>query len=369
MSANGSLGALVQSFFLDHLICVKGLRPASVRSYRDTVRLFLGFVAADKGCRITALGLDDLSFERVLAFLKHLEADRGNHIATRNQRLAALHCLFEYVATRSPEHLGVCQRVAAIPRKRVAPPETHFLEKDEVETLLRGLPRAGRHALRDRALVLFLYNTGARVSEVAELRVGHLELGAHPMVRLHGKGDKWRTCPLWQQTAGLLRDLLESAFGFPASHDKAVFSANGRPLTRAPPRRMAGRPPTRPAGQPAHLPPHGRRPPARVRGGGQRDPRLAGTCRPRHHKPLRRDQHQDQAGRPGGHPAAGFFGGIPHHTGLALRRDAAQVAGISLSVMCPALVASSRSPPGDAGGCRRAASRAHNAGGNRSSTT
>ena len=122
-----------------------------MRSYRDTVRLFLGFVAADKGCRITALGLDDLSFERVLAFLKHLEADRGNHIATRNQRLAAMHCLFEYVASRSPEHLGVCQRVAAIPRKRVAPPQTHFLEKDEVEMLLRGLPRAGRHALRDRA--------------------------------------------------------------------------------------------------------------------------------------------------------------------------------------------------------------------------
>jgi integrase/recombinase XerD len=233
MSANGSLGALVQSFFLDHLICVKGLRPASVRSYRDTVRLFLGFVAADKGCRITALGLDDLSFERVLAFLKHLEADRGNHIATRNQRLAAMHCLFEYVASRSPEHLGVCQRVAAIPRKRVAPPQTHFLEKDEVEMLLQGLPRDGRHALRDRALVLFLYNTGARVSEVADLRVGHLELGAHPVVRLHGKGDKWRTCPLWQQTAGLLGDLLESAFGFPASPDKAVYSANGRPLTRS----------------------------------------------------------------------------------------------------------------------------------------
>ena len=233
MSANASLGALVQSFFLDHLICVKGLRPTSVRSYRDTVRLFLSFVAADKGCRITALGLDDLSFERVLAFLKHLEADRGNHIATRNQRLAALHSLFEYVASRSPEYLGVCQRVAAIPRKRVAPPETHFLEKDEVETLLRRLPRDGRNALRDRALVLFLYNTGARVSEVADLRVGHLELGPHPVVRLHGKGDKWRTCPLWRQTAGLLRELLESAFGFPANPDKAVFSANGRPLTRS----------------------------------------------------------------------------------------------------------------------------------------
>jgi hypothetical protein len=181
MSASGSLGALVQSFFLDHLISVKGLRPTSVRSYRDTVRLFLGFVAADKGCRITALGLADLSFERVLGFLRHLEVDRGNHIATRNQRLAALHCLFEYVASRNPELLEVCQRVAAIPRKRVSPPETHFLEKDEVDTLLRGLPHDGRHAVRDRALVLFLYNTGARVSEAAELRFGHLDLDPTPV--------------------------------------------------------------------------------------------------------------------------------------------------------------------------------------------
>jgi integrase/recombinase XerD len=233
MSASGSLGALVQSFFLDHLISVKGLRPTSVRSYRDTVRLFLGFVAADKGCRITALGLADLSFERVLGFLRHLEVNRGNHIATRNQRLAALHCLFEYVASRNPELLEVCQRVAAIPRKRVSPPETHFLEKDEVETLLRGLPHDGRHALRDRALVLFLYNTGARVSEAAELRVGHLDLGPHPVVRLHGKGDKWRNCPLWQQTAGLLRDLVASTSGPPANADRAVFTANGRALTRS----------------------------------------------------------------------------------------------------------------------------------------
>jgi site-specific recombinase XerD len=233
MSGTGSLGALLQSFFLDHLICVKGLRPASVRSYRDTVRLFLGFVAADKGCRITALDLADLSFDRVLAFLRHLEVDRGNHIATRNQRLAALHCLFEYVAFRNPEMLGVCQRVAAIPRKRVAPPETHFLERDEVETLLRALPRTGRHALRDRALVLFLYNTGARVSEVADLRMSQLDLGAHPTVRLHGKGDKWRTCPLWQQTAGLLRDLLQSPSDRPAGAEQAVFTTNGRALTRS----------------------------------------------------------------------------------------------------------------------------------------
>ena len=161
-----------------------------------------------QGKKITKLDLEDLSFDRVLGFLRYLEEVRGNHVRTRNQRLAALHTLFDYIASREPEMLGVCQRVAAIPMKRAAPAETHFLERDEVEALFRGLPRVGRLALRDRALLLFLYNTGARAQEVADLRVGHLDLGENALVRLHGKGDKWRTCPLWRQTAELLERLL-----------------------------------------------------------------------------------------------------------------------------------------------------------------
>jgi integrase/recombinase XerD len=161
-----------------------------VRSYRDTIRLFLLFVAADRRCKITRLTVGDLTFERVVGFLRYLEQDRGNHVRTRNQRLAALHSLFEYMAGREPEMLAVCQRVAAIPMKRAAPAPTSFLERDEVEDLLSHLPRDGRLALRDRTLLLFLYNTGARVQEVADLCVEHLDLGEHPLVRLHGKGDK-----------------------------------------------------------------------------------------------------------------------------------------------------------------------------------
>jgi len=231
MTQSQALGPLVHSFFLDHLITVRGLRPASVRSYRDTVRLFLLFVAADKKCKVTRLSLDDLTFERVVGFLRYLEQDRGNHIRTRNQRLAAVHSLFEYIARRAPEMLSVCQRVTAIPMKRAAPTPTFFLERDEVEDLLRHLPRQGRLALRDRALLLFLYNTGARVQEVADLRVEHLDLGEHPVVRLHGKGDKWRRCPLWEQTAQLLRALVQS-LDPPATPQSAVFSAHGHPLTR-----------------------------------------------------------------------------------------------------------------------------------------
>jgi integrase/recombinase XerD len=226
------VGPVLHSFFADHLITVKGLRPASVRSYRDTIRLLLVFAAADKRCKITRLSLDDLTYDRVVRFLRHLEHDRGNHVRTRNQRLAVLHVLFDYIAARSPEMLAACQQVAAIPMKRAAPPETRFLERDEVAGLLAGLPASGRLALRDRALVLFLYNTGARVQEAADLRAGHLDLGEHPTVRLHGKGDKWRTCPLWQQTTELLASLLASS-GQPQGPQTAVFTAaGGRPLTR-----------------------------------------------------------------------------------------------------------------------------------------
>ena len=226
-----TLGTILHGYFIDHLIAVKGLRPGSVRSYRDTIRLLLLFVAAQKRCRITRLTLDDLTCERVTAFLRHLEEERGNHIRTRNQRLAALHSFFEYIAARTPEMLAICQQVAAIPMKRVAPPETHFLERDEVQALLRHLPSDGRLALRDRGLLLFLYNTGARVQEAADLRAGHLDLGEHPVARLHGKGGKWRTCPLWHQTAELLSALLASPSPAPAP-EAAVFTARGQPLTR-----------------------------------------------------------------------------------------------------------------------------------------
>lgn len=203
-----TLGQLVQSFFADHLAVQKGLRLGSVRSYRDTMRLFLCFVTEQTHRPITRLSLQDLTFDRVLCFLKHLEQDRGNHARTRNQRRAALNTFFAYLALRVPEMLATCQQVAAIPVKRTPPPATHYLEEAEMTALLRHLPRHGRHALRDRTLLLFLYNTGARVQEAADVRVEHLDLEPPAKVHLHGKGDKWRICPLWNETVKQLAQLL-----------------------------------------------------------------------------------------------------------------------------------------------------------------
>ena len=147
MTRSRPLGPIIQSFFLDHLVTVKGLRPQSVRSYRDTVRLLLCFLARQNRTRITRLDLEDLTFDHIIDFLRYLEDERHNHIRTRNQRLAVVHTLFDYIATREPDMLGTCQRVAAIPMKRTAPAETHFLEQDEMQSLLTHLPRKGRFAL------------------------------------------------------------------------------------------------------------------------------------------------------------------------------------------------------------------------------
>ena len=227
-----TLGSLLHSFFEDHLKLQKGLRPASVGSYRDALRLFLFFVAKEVHRKITHLSLSDLSFECVLRFLRYLEEDRKNHISTRNHRLSALHSFFEYAAGRAPEMLSEFERIAAIPVKRTPPPETFFLERNEIQALFDNLSSEGHLSLRDRTLLLFLYNSGARVQEVVDLRVENIVFGPYPHVHLHGKGDKWRDCPLWIRTADLLKQLIIKHDLEDMPDSPIFFARHGRPLTR-----------------------------------------------------------------------------------------------------------------------------------------
>jgi site-specific recombinase XerD len=226
-----NLGQLVHSFFIDYLNLQKGLKTTSIQSYRDAIKLLLCFVAERQRRKVSRLTTEDFTLELVQEFLNHLERDRGNHIRTRNHRLAVLHTFFEYVARRAPETLATCQQIAAIPTKRATSPETHYLEREQVAELFRRFPDKGRHALRDHTLMLFLYNTGARAQEVAGLRANQLELSGQLRVRLHGKGDKWRICPLWTDTADRLQQLLQQ-YGS-SDYDGPVFlSARGTALTR-----------------------------------------------------------------------------------------------------------------------------------------
>ena len=221
------IGSIVFSFFEHHLKIDKAMSPASIKSYRDAVKLFLTFVASEGHRTITSLGTEDLTAERVREFLNHLETDRGNHVRTCNQRLAALRGLFNYLAEKAPEALAEAQQVAEIPRKKSVPPGIPYLEPDELEALFAGPRTHARTALRDRTLLLFLYNTGARVQEAADLTIDDLVLQGQPRVLLRGKGNKWRSCPLWPETVQLLHELLGERTSGP------VFAAtHGRALTR-----------------------------------------------------------------------------------------------------------------------------------------
>ena len=225
------LGTILASFFNDHLKLQRGLRPNSITSYADAMRLLLQFAAATGKKKVTQLGLDDLNADVVCRFLNSLEESRSNAAQSRNQRLAALRTFFEYIGQRFPERLEQAQKVAAIPRKRAQPPETIFLERDEIEATLAALPADGRCALRDRALLVFLYNTGARVQEAADLRASDVHFDPTPRVHLHGKGDKWRVCPLWAETSALLKKLL-SGQGSGRSDRPVFIGVKDAALTR-----------------------------------------------------------------------------------------------------------------------------------------
>ena len=224
-----TLGRVLYSFFEDYLKVQKGMRPASVKGYRDAIRLFLQFVAKERSCRISKLSFSDLTHERVIKFLRYLEENRGNQVSSRNHRLTVLRIFFDYMATRIPEMLLEAGRVTAIPTKRAKPPEMYFLSRDEIHAIFSDLSSAGRFSLRDHALLLLLYNTGARVQEVADICVANLQLSEHPCIHLHGKGDKWRVCPLWVETANLLKQLLKKNHH---SADSPVFTSRGKALTR-----------------------------------------------------------------------------------------------------------------------------------------
>ena len=226
-----TVGSLVYQFFEHHLKAEKGLSQASIRGYRDGIRLFLLFLAKTTHRPISKLALSDLGAQNVRDFLAYLEAERGNGIRSRNHRLAMLHTFFVYVGAQAPELLREAERVAAIPTKRTQPPATRYLERDEVELLFANMPRKGRLAVRDRALLLLLYNTGARAAELVGLTIGQLTLAPPSRVNLHGKGDKWRTCPLWPETARTLDEMLQLRRTAPPTSPVFLNSA-GRPLTR-----------------------------------------------------------------------------------------------------------------------------------------
>jgi integrase/recombinase XerD len=232
MTDTTKFGPWVRRFLLEHLVSERNLARNTQRSYRDTLALLIPFIARKVHKQIDQLDIDHVSAENVRQFLQELEQTRRCRVTTRNQRLAVIHALARFIGQRSPEHIE-CGQIRAIAFKRTPKTSITYLEKPEMDALLAAPDRNTAQGCRDYALLLFLYNTGARADEAAQLSVGDLKLARalkqdHSFVLIHGKGNKQRLCPLWPHTASELAALI----GARAATEHVFLNRCGQPITR-----------------------------------------------------------------------------------------------------------------------------------------
>jgi site-specific recombinase XerD len=204
-----SFAALVQTYFTEYLAQQRALSPHTIAAYRDAFVLFLDFAQSRLGKSPAEMALADITPDLVIAFLDHLERKRHNSIRSRNARLAALRSFMKFAAHRDVSSLHMIERVLGVPVKRFERPMLSYLSREEMLSVV-GIPDETWVSQRDHVLLLLLYNTGARVSELTGIKVGEVVLddGA-ACVHLHGKGRKQRSVPLWRSTVKAIRAWLK----------------------------------------------------------------------------------------------------------------------------------------------------------------
>jgi integrase/recombinase XerD len=224
------LFALVESFFLEYLPRQRGASWHTVRAYRDALKLLFEFAARRNGRALASLELGDLDADTVVEFLEHIETNRSNSVATRNCRRAALRSFFKHLVRNDLAHSFQYTRVLAIPSKKARQRPATYLEANDVRAIIAKPNPRTLDGWRDYTLLLFLYNCGARVSEVTGLLWADLQLAPPRQVRLRGKGRKERLVPLWRETADALLRLRSMATDTDRQH--VFVNRHGQPLTR-----------------------------------------------------------------------------------------------------------------------------------------
>jgi len=229
---NHLLANYMKRFFSHYLPVQKGLSINTIHAYRDSIKLLLCYAADTLGRPVDRLAAQDITEKVVITFLDHVEQQRNCSPRTRNARLAAIRSLFAFIAREEPASLQQCQRIRAIPLKRTQHQTVDYLEEKEMQAILDAVDSNSRTGIRDRALLLLLYNTGARVSEIVELKLHDLRLDGAGQVHLLGKGKKHRSCPLWPETVTALQAHLEQRSSKEPGIEHLFLNANGAPITR-----------------------------------------------------------------------------------------------------------------------------------------
>ena len=228
-------GYCLSNYLTIYLPGQKNLCTNTIKSYRDTFKLLLGFMK--EKCAIPPERLTINNFDRgsIDNFLSWLERERGNSISTRNQRLAAIHSLFRYIIGEMPENLLLCQRILALPFKRTERTVVDYLTVDTLKAILARPDTATLSGRRDLVLLSVLYDTGARVQELIDLIVKDIRLDEPAIVRLTGKGRKIRHVPIMKQTVSLLKKYLQeqNLVGKNFISHPVFFNRQHNKLTRA----------------------------------------------------------------------------------------------------------------------------------------
>jgi len=233
MKADLLLAPWIRRFLLEYLLKERNLSVNTQRSYRDTMILLLQFIAGDLKKQPGELAVADLTEERLQAFLSFIEQKRNCSVRTRNQRLCAIHSLARFIEWHSPEHVVWATQVRAVPMKKGTQDLIPYLEKSEMDALLEIPNSDSLLDRRDRALLLFLYNSGCRADEAAQLRISDLDLQRQAgtslsIGRILGKGRKVRQVPLWPKTVEELR----ARIGDRGGEERVFLNRRGEPMTR-----------------------------------------------------------------------------------------------------------------------------------------
>jgi len=233
MKSEMCVSKYVRPFFEDHLTCRKNVSACTIHSYRDVIKLFFQFAASQTRKTPATLLMTDIGEPTVIEFLTYLEKKRRNQITTRNHRLALLRKFFEYISYQEPMWADSCRRIMEIPTKRgFVKSEICYLEKEDTEAVFDAIDTTVAIGRRDYALLLFMYNSGARVQETADLLLSWLSFEKPYRVEIVGKGRKRRTCPLWKSTAEVLKKLVSNRAQPIGEHDHVFLNRMGKPLSR-----------------------------------------------------------------------------------------------------------------------------------------
>ena len=224
----------LRRFLTAHLAGLRGCSPNTVASYRDTFKLLIVFFRDERAIPPEKLTLDCIGAPAITRFLDWLETSRHNSISTRNQRLAAISSFYRWMQSQDPTLMACCQNILAIPAKRQTQPTVNHLSVEQTRRLLAQPDRSTRRGRRDATLLATLYDTAARVQELADLTIRDIRIEPPPMAALTGKGGKTRHVPLGNNTAALLNAYLaEYCLNRPGHDDDAVFvNQQGRKLSR-----------------------------------------------------------------------------------------------------------------------------------------